>query len=133
MDKRKLWANVAFGVVVLGVVGTFVVLGLQARPPAMPGGPQHQLRFNLKGQLIGLETDPPVDPLRATTDAGFSYDLKAVERRINSTCQACHGAPGEDLSQHGCAQLGGCIPPHHPPKTECIKCHRGQAPSPAAK
>ena len=35
-----------------------------------------------------------------------------------------HGAPSIDLTGHPCGTIGKCIPEKHPPKTECIKCHR---------
>lgn len=112
MEKRKVLATAAFVLVVGGVVGTFAFLGTQDRPPPMPpGAPHHQLRFNLKGQLIGVESEPPVD-VSAPAPPGFVYEEKAVTQRINAGCQACHGSPGQGL------------PEHHPPKTECIKCHR---------
>lgn len=112
IDRRKVWTTVAFVVVVGGVVGTFAFLGTQDRPPPMPAaGPHHQLRFNLKNELIGVETDPPVD-VTAPSAPGFVYDEKAVTQRINAGCRACHGGPGQGL------------PEHHPPKSECIKCHR---------
>lgn len=127
MEKRKGMATALFVAVVGGVVATFAILGTQGRPPSMPTGPQHTLRFNLKGELIGVEADPPVDPVAASGQAGFVYDRKATEARVNTSCQACHGAPGVDLSGHPCAQAdptGKCVPVHHPPKLECIKCHR---------
>jgi hypothetical protein len=122
--KRAVWSTLAFVLVIGGVVATFALLGTADRPPPMAGGPQHELRFSLKGELLGVETDPPVDPAAPAASAGFSTDLKAVEKRINTGCQACHGAPGQDLSTHACQRGGRCLPPTHPPKTECIKCHR---------
>ena len=124
MAKDKSMATAVFVAVIAGVVAVFAILGAQGRPPSMPAGPQHTLRFNLKGELIGVESEPPVDPVAASGQAGFVYDRKATEARVNATCLACHGQPGTDLSTHACVQLGRCVPPNHPPKTECIKCHR---------
>jgi hypothetical protein len=127
MQNKKTLATILFVVVVGGVVGLFTYLGGQGGAPPMPAskGPQHQLRLNLKGDLIGVESDPPVDPLQASGGAGFVYDKKAVEKRVNEGCAQCHGAAGMDLASHPCRSNGaGCIPDHHPPKAECIKCHR---------
>lgn len=124
MAKQQSMATAIFLAVVAGVVAVFAILGAQGRPPYMAAGPQHTLRFNLKGELIGVESDPPVDPVAASGQGGFVYDRKATEARVNTGCQACHGRPAADLSAHPCVQVGRCIPPHHPPKLECIKCHR---------
>jgi hypothetical protein len=103
------------------VLAVFVVLGRQSAPVPMPATAPHKLRFNLKGDLIGVEGEPDLD---AALQPGFVLDKKAVEKRVNTTCQTCHGAAGEDLTNHACHAAGRCLPPHHPPKTECIKCHR---------
>jgi hypothetical protein len=111
--NKKLWATIAFVMVVGGVLLTFTFLGSQGGPPPMAGGAQHRLRFDLNKDLIGVETDPPVDLLNLPKIT----DKKAVEKRVNEGCRQCH------------VQL----PEHHPPKTECIKCHRmapADAPAP---
>ncbi len=114
-----------FAVVIGGVLTAFAYLGAQDKPPPMGQEPHHQLRLNLKGELIGVESDPPVDPAQATAAKGFVTDKRTMERRVNQGCQACHGVAGEDLTGHRCAQRGGrCLGEHHPPKPECIKCHR---------
>jgi cytochrome c553 len=110
-----------FVVVVGGVLAVFVILGRQSTPPTMPASAPHKLRFNLKGELIGVEGEAG---LEAALQPGFVLEKKAVEKRVNTTCLACHGGPGDDLSAHACQTVGRCLPPHHPPKSECIKCHR---------
>jgi hypothetical protein len=110
-----------FLLVVGGVLAVFVVLGRQSSPPNMPASSPHKLRFNLKGDLVGVEGEPG---LQDALQPGFVLEKKTVEKRVNTTCFACHGAPGLDLTTHACATVGRCLPPHHPPKAECIKCHR---------
>lgn len=111
-NKKKLTKNLVFFGAVGGVLIVAFVLSAQGGARPMPSGhPEHgvphQLRFNLKGELIGVETDPPVDPAVAT-QAGFVLEKKVVEKRVNEGCRTCHVTLSE----------------HHPPKTECIKCHR---------
>lgn len=128
--KNKTLSTIAFVALIAGILGFFTFLSKQDPPPAMPQHlPQHQLKFDLKGQLIGVASEqnlPTEAELAAgTATTGTTYDLKAVEKRINQGCQACHGAPNMDLSTHACKTgAGPCIPAHHPPKVECIKCHR---------
>ncbi len=110
-----------FVVVVGAVLGTFVFLGGQGRPPTMPRSPQHTLQFNLKGELIGISGEPGLD---AASQPGVEVDKKATEARINASCLTCHGTPGVNPDEHPCKTTGRCLPPHHPPKSECIKCHR---------
>ncbi len=119
--KSNPVVRTAVFVVVVGLVlGTFVVLGKQDKPPLMPATAPHKLRFNLAGDLIGVMGEPGLgDGME-----GVVVEKKAVERRVNTTCQACHGAPAMDLTGHACATVGKCIPEQHPPKMECIKCHR---------
>lgn len=105
--NRKVVTTLIFVAVVGGVLVTFTYLGSQDGPPAMTQGPHHKLRFDLKNELIGVETDPPVDLLKLPPIT----DKKAVETRINQGCTSCHAK----------------LPEHHPPKTECIKCHRMSA------
>jgi hypothetical protein len=119
--KNPVARTVAFLAVVGAVLAIFVVLGMQDAPPKMPSSPPHKLRFNLKGDLIGVEGEAGLEEALAP---GFVLEKKVVEKRVNTTCQSCHGAPATDLSTHPCAALHKCIPPNHPPKTECIKCHR---------
>lgn len=102
--NKKVWATVAFVMVVGGVLVTFAFLGSQGGPPPMTGGAHHTLRFDLNKDLIGVETDPVVDLLNLPKVT----DKREIEKRVNEGCRQCH------------AQL----PEHHPPKTECIKCHR---------
>lgn len=102
--NKKVITTVVFVVVVGGVLGTFTYLGQQGGPPPMGPGPQHRLRFDLNKNLIGVEADPPADLLNLPPIT----DKKAVEQRINQGCTQCHAK----------------LPEHHPPKTECIKCHR---------
>ena len=115
----------AFFVLMAGVLAVFLYLGSQDKPPPMGPEPHHKLRLNLKGELLGVQSDPPVDPATATAANGFVTDKRTVEKRVNTGCQACHGMAGADLTNHPCAQPGGrCLGEHHPPKPECIKCHR---------
>lgn len=124
-QAQRAKRSAVFAIVVGGVLAAFLFLGSQAKPPPMGQGPQHKLRLNLKGELVGVETDPPVDPALATAAQGFVADKKTVEKRVNTGCQACHGVAGQDPTGHACAQPGGrCLGEHHPPKPECIKCHR---------
>ncbi len=121
LPGQRTRRTVIFVLVVGGVLATFFVLGRQSAPPSMPATAPHKLRLNLKGELIGVEGETGLDQ---ALQPGFVLEKKAVEARVNTTCLACHGAPGEDLATHPCRQVGRCLPPHHPPKTECIKCHR---------
>ncbi len=119
--SRKAIASIVFFVVMGGVLTTFIILGAQGHPPDMPKGTApHTLRFNLKNELIGVETDPAVDLAAPASTPGFVYDKKAVEEHINSGCISCH-AVCSDPPVPGAAPCRGR---HHPPKTECIKCHR---------
>jgi hypothetical protein len=118
--------TIAFVVVVGAVLAIVVVLGAQDAPPTMPATEPHKLRFNLKGDLIGVLGEPGLDEAEKS---GVVLEKKVVEKRVNTTCQACHGAPAIDLTGHPCATIGKCIPEKHPPKTECIKCHRMPSPS----
>lgn len=113
--------SILFFVVVGAVLVTFFVLGRQGRPPNMPGNDVHKLRFNLKGELIGLEGE---EGLESALAPGFQLDKKAIEKRVNTRCTSCHGDTTVDRATHACAALGTCLPEHHPPKGECIKCHR---------
>jgi cytochrome c553 len=110
-----------FVLVVGSVLTVFIVLGRQSRPPTMPSSAPHKLVVNTKGELVGVVGEAGLDQ---SLQPGFVLDKKAVEARVNTTCLGCHGAPGEDLSSHPCRTVGRCLPAHHPPKTECIKCHR---------
>lgn len=116
--KSTTLRTLLFVVVVGGVLGTFFVLGQQGHPPLMPATEQHKLMINPKGQLVGFVGEPDVDAALAK-----EFDQKAVEKRVNTTCQSCHGSPGDDPRVHACGQ-SRCLPKNHPPKSECIKCHR---------
>jgi hypothetical protein len=119
--KNVARKTAAFVAVVVGVLGTFLFLGNQGRPPTMPRSPQHTLQFNLKGELIGVAGE---SGLELAKRPGVEIDKKATEARVNTSCLACHGTPGVDPETHPCKTTGRCLPPHHPPKSECIKCHR---------
>jgi len=110
-----------FAVVVGVVLGTFIVLGQQGRPPDMPASEPHRLQINTKGELVGIVGD---DGLAEAMLPGVQLDKKATEKRVNTGCTACHGSPGIDPRTHACGTAGKCLPEHHPPKAECIKCHR---------
>ncbi len=120
--------TVGFLVVVGLVLGTFIVLGRQDKPPTMPSSSPHKLRFNLKGDLIGVEGEAGLDE---ALKPGFVLEKKVIETRVNVTCQGCHGTPSMDLASHPCVALRKCVPENHPPKTECIKCHRMAPATPA--
>ena len=105
-------------VVVGGVLTTFLVLGQQGRPPDMPASAPHKLQINHNGDLTGFVGEADLDAVAAK-----QIDKKAVEKRVNATCQSCHGEPGNDPRTHACA-ASRCLPANHPPKSECIKCHR---------
>lgn len=107
MASKQLTKTIGFIVIVGGVLGTFAFLGSQEGPPRMAPGPMHKLRFDLNKQLIGVESDPAVDPLKLPGN-DQPYDKRGAEKRINEACVACHATRSA----------------HHPPKTECIKCHR---------
>ena len=123
----------AFVVVVGAVLALFLALGGQERPPKMPKSPQHELRFNLKGELIGVESDPAADKMAARPE-GFQYNERAEALRISVGCTACHGGLAEHTDADGkksmdlmpCPNSPGvpCVGEHHPPKNECIKCHQ---------
>ena len=123
-QKSPAVRTTLFLAVVGVVVGTFVLLGRQEPPPTMPATTPHKLTFTLNGDLIGVTGEPEFDAAAAVGGLAVALEKKAVEKRVNTTCQACHGAAGLDLSTHPCAIIGKCIPERHPPKTECIKCHR---------
>lgn len=116
-QRRTLKTAIFVGVVGV-VLATFVVLGQQGRPPNMPATPQHKLQINHNGDLTGFVGEPELDAAAAK-----ALDKRAVEKRVNTTCQTCHGSPGDDPRVHACGQ-SRCLPANHPPKTECIKCHR---------
>jgi hypothetical protein len=120
-NQNRLLRTALFVAVVGGVLATFVVLGQQGTPPNMPASSPHKLRFNLKGDLIGVEGEAGLDE---ALKPGFVLEKKVVEGRVNTTCQTCHAAPGAVAADHPCHALNKCVPEHHPPKTECIKCHR---------
>jgi hypothetical protein len=120
LDNKRLRSGLFLGLVGTVLV-TAIVLGRQGGAIPMPSnhpehGKQHQLRVNLKGELIGLEVDPPVDPTIAS-QPGFAADKKAAEKAVNTRCAGCHTKLSE----------------HHPPKPECIKCHRQASPSVPSK
>lgn len=122
--NRKLWATLGFGAFVAVVLGTFIYLGDQGHPPDMPASAQHRLRFNLKNELVGVESDPPMD-LAAARAEGSKYDERGAARKISLGCTACHGALASDQPAVACPNTGApCLGEHHPPKSECIKCHR---------
>lgn len=137
----KIVSTVVFVVVVGGVLTTFAVLGGQARPPSMPAAPQHKLRFNLKGELTGVESDPAIDKLAPRPD-GFKYNERAEALRISVGCTACHGGLVERTDPDGrkstdmapCPNQPSvkCVGDHHPPKNECIKCHTMAKSAPAS-
>jgi hypothetical protein len=112
--------SVGFIVVVGAVLATFVYLGKQGRPPSMPATAPHKLQFNLRGELIGVFGEPGIAEAKTSP---VELDKRATEGRVNAGCVACHGGPGQDPRTHACG-AGRCLPPHHPPKSECIKCHR---------
>jgi hypothetical protein len=117
-----------FVIVVGGVLGTFIFLGSQGRPPDMPASAPHKLQINTRGELVGIVGEPGIEE---AMKPGVELDKRATEKRVNTGCTACHGSPGDDPRTHACGTTGRCLPPHHPPKPECIKCHRMPAP-PAA-
>lgn len=131
--KNRTRATLLFLMGMAMVLATFVILSLQDPPPNMPRNATHKLRFTHDGTLLGLPgesglksdsgSDSPLDP-------GMQLDKKATEKRVNAICASCHGLPSVDLSTHPCsAGTGPCLPPQHPPKSECIKCHRMPPPS----
>ncbi len=113
--------SLGFIVVVGAVLATFVYLGQQGRPPSMPATEPHKLQFNLRGELIGVWGEPGIAEAKTSP---IEIDKRATEGRVNAGCVACHGGPGQDPKTHACGTAGRCLPPHHPPKAECIKCHR---------
>lgn len=128
--------TVLFFLVVGGVIAGFAYLSSLGGAPPMKPLPQHRFRFNTKGELVGLMSDKEAALGPQLPVAGVKFELKETEKRINQTCLACHGAfpgwtgPGADQTpfdprSHACAQGPmPCLPEHHPPKLECIKCHR---------
>ena len=116
--STALRRNGLFVVIVGGVLVTFLVLGQQGRPPDMPTTAPHRLQIDHNGSLTGFVGEQLLD-----VAAAKAIDRKAVEKRVNTTCQSCHGGPGDDPRIHACGQTR-CLPANHPPKSECIKCHR---------
>lgn len=120
--KKNAGSRTVGFVVVVGVVlATFVYLGQQGRPPSMPSTEPHKLQFNLRGELIGVSGEPG---MQAAKTSPIEIDKRATEARVNAGCVVCHGNAGQDPRTHACGTSGRCLPPHHPPKSECIKCHR---------
>lgn len=136
--RNKGLATIVFVGVVGGVIGLFMYLSSLGGAPPMKPLPQHKLRFDTAGNLVGLMSDPEAAQGPQPPVPGLKHDLKAVERAVNGTCMQCHGAfpgftgkdgtqPPFDPKTHACASgAAPCLPLHHPPKTECIKCHRAQ-------
>jgi hypothetical protein len=81
------------------VVGAFFLLASLEKPPGLPSDDTHKYTVDEKVK-------------------------KAAEKRINTTCQSCHGVAGETAADHVCHQMAQCLPKTHPPKSTCIKCHR---------
>lgn len=122
---NKALKSAGFLVMVVGVVGLFAYLSSLQAPPDLPTDGTHKFRFNTNGELVGLAIEADADaPLVERAGGGLEYDKKGIEQRVNTRCASCHGAPGMDLTSHACQQGPGCIPPKHPPKDTCIKCHR---------
>ena len=117
---RKMRSLVFFAIVA-AVLGTFIVLGRQGRPIDMPGDDVHKLRFTHEGELIGLEGE---EGLESAMAPGFVLEKKTIEKRVNARCISCHGDTTTNAETHACKALGTCLTAHHPPKGECIKCHR---------
>jgi hypothetical protein len=127
-------ATIVFLVVVGGVVALFAYLSSLGGAPPMKPLPQHTLRFDTAGGLVGLMSDP--EAAQGPQPPVHGLALKEVEKAVNQTCQQCHGAfpgftgkdgtqPPFDPKTHPCSSgAAPCLPDHHPPKTECIKCHR---------
>jgi hypothetical protein len=115
-----------FFAIVGGVLATFIVLGRQGKPPTMPHTDPHRLQLNLKGELVGVVGEAG---LAEAMLPGVELDKRSVEKRVNTSCQTCHGSPGDDPASHACGVAGRCLPKNHPPKPECIKCHRVPAPA----
>jgi hypothetical protein len=124
--SQKGAKNAMFLAVIGGILGLFFFLSSFDGPPHLPTDANHRLKFNLDGDLLGLEimneengTDENGEPLKK--------DKKSIERRTNLQCATCHGTSGidTDLTNHPCHQLSKrCLPDTHPPKSTCIKCHR---------
>lgn len=121
---NKALKSAIFLAIVVGVVGVFAYLSSLQAPPDLPGDGIHKFRFNTNSELVGLAIDASADAPIVEHAAGLAYDKKGIEKRVNARCADCHGAPGLDLTGHACLSGPGCIPPKHPPKDSCIKCHR---------
>ena len=97
------------------VVGTLFLLSTLEPPIDRPKDPTHQLNFNIKGELSGLNDKKPAKPLLK----------KEMAQWVNIECMKCHGAapatemPSKDV-HIGLSKL-------HPPKNTCIKCHRSSS------
>jgi hypothetical protein len=120
--------SLAFLAIVGVVLGVFFYLSSLDAPPNLPADAVHGFRFDAKQRLVGLKTDPPDTAPKGPDDENLKYNLKAVEKRINAQCAACHGKPpepGMTLDTTVCtANNVPCMPATHPPKDSCIKCHR---------
>lgn len=122
---------ITFGSIV-AVVGVLSYLSTLDAPPNLPANEVHKFRFNTNGELVGLASEAAPDEPAVAHASGLKYDKKGIEKRVSAQCITCHGAPVDpetkqpmDLSSHACVGLGKCVPVgNHPPKNECIKCHR---------
>lgn len=121
---NKALKSALFAAVLVGVVGVFAYLSSLDAPPDLPADGIHKFRFNTNGELVGLAIEASADAPLVEHASGLEYDKKGIEKRVNNRCIDCHGAPGLDLTSHACLQGPGCVPPKHPPKDTCIKCHR---------
>jgi hypothetical protein len=123
-QESKALKSFGFIGIIAAVVGLFVFLSTLDPPPDLPKDAVHKFRFNTEGALVGLAADATLGDPEIAPTGGLAFDKKAVEGRVNQRCMSCHSAPGLDPTGHACQALGKCVPPLHPPKDTCIKCHR---------
>jgi cytochrome c553 len=129
-QQNRVRNTVLFALGLGGVLAIFAVLSLQDPPVNMPSNPVHRLRFNTQGDLMGLDGAD----VEAAIASGIRPEKKAMEAQVNVSCMACHGPAAEPTPVgHACQPQNICVPTKHPPKNECIKCHRmpAQAPNPS--
>jgi hypothetical protein len=131
--KKRMLGTLGFVVVLTLVLGVFVWLSNQEGPPRMPASDVHVLKFTNTGELVGLAGEPNLDDMLSGQVKVDKELQKQNVIRVNNQCMACHSAASVPTPpDHLCrtqvrsnGAVGICMPEvKHPPKDDCIKCHR---------